>query len=180
MTPNTLKAYIVALSFEPPGPLHVHTWIAPDAPSAVALATVHFMRHAPPTENLMACLTIEMPADQLRHQLRAVEGKLPDSGNAQVVSLVPKELNVPCRDTEHEWHQGTDGWQACKRCGTFLTPHEPVEKQPLDAADASTFIGHNVDRLWDSQPKYWGHRGNLSGSVYVYDEPFGPPMPPAA
>ena len=150
MTPNTLKAYIVALSFEPPGPLHVNTWIAPDAPSAVALATVHFMRHAPPTENLMACLTIEMPADQLRHLLRAVEGKLPDSGNAQVVSLVP------------------------------MAREEQMEKQPLDAADASTFIGHNVDRLWDSQPKYWGHRGNLSGSVYVYDEPFGPPPPRGA
>jgi len=121
MTPGTLKAYIVALSFEPPGPLHVNTWVAPDAPSAAALATVHFMRQRPTEENLLACLVIEMGAEGLRHLLRTVEGKLPNSGNAEVLSLVPK-------------------------------PSLPCEKPPLDAADASTFTGSNVDRLWKTGP----------------------------
>lgn len=163
MTPGTLKAHIVVLSFEPPGPVHVNTWLAPDAASAAALATVHFMRTSGTEANLMACLTVEMPAEQLRHLLRAVEGKLPDSGNAEVLSLVSnKELS-----------------------------ESPIGKQlrdrALNAADASTFTGRNVDRLWaENRPErlYWGGAARLKwGDEWVYDygEPFGPPAPdPAA
>lgn len=134
MTPGTLRAYIVVLSFEPPGPVHVNTWLALDPACASALATLHFMRTAPTEANLMACIALEMPADQLRHLLRAVEGRLPDSGNAEIVSLVPRETEADVAESLRK-HMG------------------------LDAADASTFTGANVNRMW---------------------EQFGPPMPPGA
>ncbi len=83
-----LHAYVVTLSFGEGGPLHTSSWVAPDAVSATALATLSLMRQAPTEAPLSACLAIEMAPDYLRQALRAIEGKLPESGTADVLSLV--------------------------------------------------------------------------------------------
>ncbi len=91
MTPGTLKAYIVVLSFEAPGPVvNVSTWLAIDAHTASAMAMHQYTHGENATDaNFVACVAPEMPAEMLRHYLRAVEGKLPDSGSAEVLHLVP-------------------------------------------------------------------------------------------
>lgn len=86
---DALKAWSVTLSFAAPGPLRANMLLAPDAASAGAMAMHVFMMNTPTAEPLQAVIAAEIPAETLRHMLRAVEGKLPASGNAQVVSLVP-------------------------------------------------------------------------------------------
>jgi hypothetical protein len=149
-----LKAWIVTLNFGEGGPLHTNIWLAPDAPNAVALCTWDFMTKVRPETPLLCCMAGEIGADQLRHLLRTVEGKLPAGGNAEIVSLVPRDLAA-----ENEENVARAAMQ-----------------RPLDAADASTFIGPNVDRLWAQSLRdtLQSQRGNL------YPEPFGPPMPPGA
>src|SRR5688572_2561285 len=90
MTSPTLHAYVVTLSFGEGGPLHTNIWIAQHVATATALATVAVMQSTPTDKPLLGVIAMEIPAEQLRHLLRAVEGKLPEGGNAEVLSLVPK------------------------------------------------------------------------------------------
>lgn len=84
---NPTKAWGVTLSFAPPGPIHSGILLAPDATSATALSMHLLMMQQPTTEPLMAVVCQEIPAETLRNLLRAVEGKLPAGGNAEIVSL---------------------------------------------------------------------------------------------
>jgi hypothetical protein len=173
MTEPSLHAYVVVLSFELPGPLHVNSILAPDAASASALAMLMLMRNAPTDAPLLGCLCVEQPVEQLRHLLRAVETGKPQG---EVVSLVPKlrEEDAPTHDQrvaeilrqdpescEHEWLDGR-----CARCDSMRIPYQYAEKRPLDAADAATFTGPKVSHLWES--------------LRPHPEPFGPPAPGAA
>jgi hypothetical protein len=90
-----LHAYVVTLSFNEGGPLHTHVVVAPNVVNATALATVALMQQTPITAPLLSCLAFELEADHLRHLLRAVEGKLPASGTADVLSLVPNKTENP-------------------------------------------------------------------------------------
>ena len=88
-----LHAYVVTLSFED-GPTHTSVMIAPDATIAAVLATLRLTQKTPVTTALIACFAYELVPDQLRHLLRAVEGHLPASGTADVLSLVPKHIEA--------------------------------------------------------------------------------------
>jgi len=88
--PPTLKPYIVVLSFGEGGPLYANALLAPNAESAMAMFSVMTMREFSPPQLLMGCMTVELQPDFLRAALRAVEGKLPPGGEAQVLSLVPQ------------------------------------------------------------------------------------------
>ena len=155
MTPGTLKAYIVVLSFEAPPSVNVSTWVAPDAHSASALAMRQLMLGENATDSNFMCVTVEMPADMLRYYLRAVEGKLPDSGNAEVLHLVPSSQydqlrQVPASEL-FAWERGG----------------QPLDEMPWV-----------IDTIgWSkSKPKYWGH-DRYCGAIWIYDEQFGPPNP---
>jgi hypothetical protein len=88
-----LHAYIVTLSFEG-GPLHTNTVLAQNQVIATCLTTTGLMQRTPVTTPLIGCFCVELGADYLRHLLRAVEGKLPAGGTADVVSLVPKPAEM--------------------------------------------------------------------------------------
>ena len=88
--PPTLKPYIVVLSFGEGGPLYANALLAPNAESAMAMFSVMTMREFSPPQLLVGCMTVELQPDFLRAALRAVEGKLPPGGEAQIVSLVPQ------------------------------------------------------------------------------------------
>ena len=200
MIPGTLKAYIVVLSFEAPGPVvNVSTWTAPDAHTASALAMRQLMLGESATDaNLVACVAPEMPAEMLRHYLRAAEGKLPDGGNAEVLHLVPPN------GEESDFFNGVRGGQpldayhsgeALRQVPPGATPvaEMPWTKLPLCGEDEHEWEDGACKRcgsfttkyqyaeskplpgLQQSPPVYWGHRSH--GAVWVYDEQFGPPNP---
>lgn len=70
-----MRSFVVVLNFDPPGPLNVGSWIAPDEVSAVALATVSVMRQNTIETELQSVLVIEETAEMLRTRLHAIEGK---------------------------------------------------------------------------------------------------------
>ncbi len=92
---HPMRAWSVTLSFVPPGPLHSAMLLAPEREGAVALAVLHLMQKTPTDAQLHAVLVDELPVEMLRHMLRAVEGRLPDSGTAEVMRLVPTAQMEP-------------------------------------------------------------------------------------
>lgn len=163
---DALKAWSVTLSFAAPGPLHANMLLAPDAASVAATAMHVFMMHTPTTEPLQAVIAAEIPAETLRHMLRAVEGKLPASGNAQVVSLVPKtnELKV-CRHFPSYPNCSCDAGS----CVMLCSPANPAGlewQSPLVPGAPQQALAPDDVRLGP-------HRRLSEDRVCV----FGPPMP---
>lgn len=115
MTGPTPRAWSVTLSFTPPGPLHTTLIIAPDRDAALVAATLMLTQDMPAETSLCGVIASEVPAETLRQMLRAVEGRLPESGSAEVMRLVP-EQPMACPPEAHEW----DG-DHCTRCGAYLT-----------------------------------------------------------
>jgi hypothetical protein len=89
MPEMTLKPYMVTLSFAEGGPLFLNALLAPTPEAATAMLATIVMREHTVTQPLMGCMAMELTPEFLRAALRAVEGKLPPDGNAQVISLVP-------------------------------------------------------------------------------------------
>jgi hypothetical protein len=150
----TNRIYSVTLAFTPPGPLHTSLLIAPDEASASAMAMQAVLGSMSIGAPLMAVLAVPVDADVLRRMLRAVEGREP----GEVVSLVPKPPvggNISRQDALD-----------------MVREQRAAEIRALDAADAATFAGPAVDRLWA------GHRRlREEDAICVYGEPIGPPMP---
>ena len=88
MTDFTLKPYVVTLSFGQGGPLFVNALLAPTPEAATGMLAVIVMREHVPPQPLIGCMAMELTPDFLRLALRAVEGKLPPGGQAEVLSLV--------------------------------------------------------------------------------------------
>ena len=86
-----LHAYVVTLNFGENAPLTTSIWVAQDQANAVALCTWNFLHAHPVATPLICCIVSEISAERLRHLLRAVEGKLPAGGTADIVSLVRAE-----------------------------------------------------------------------------------------
>ena len=87
-----LKPYVVTLSFADGGPLFLNAVLAPSAEAATALFAIMTMQQHNLQQPLMGCAAMELTPEFLQASLRAVEGKLPPNGEAQVLSLVPGGL----------------------------------------------------------------------------------------
>lgn len=88
MTEPSPRAWMVTLSFAPPGPLHTTLIIAPDRDAALVAATLMLTQDMPAETSLCGVIVAEVPAETLRQMLRAVEGRLPEGGTANVMRLV--------------------------------------------------------------------------------------------
>lgn len=85
-----LHPYAVALTFADGGPMFVSAVIAPTSEAASAIFTTLVMQANTIPQPLSGCAVTPLNPDFLRAALRAVEGKLPPDGEAQVLSLVPQ------------------------------------------------------------------------------------------
>jgi hypothetical protein len=122
-----LHAYAVTLNFGEGGPLTTAVLLTPDAASASALAMLNMLRQAPKpiTEDLLSVLAVELQPEFLRHLLRAVEGRLPASGTADVLSLVPDGAQLP-----ESIHPGPQtGETGLKNPWPGLDPYKSAESQ---------------------------------------------------
>ncbi len=107
MTAPALHAYVVTLCFagaEQNGPVHTSVILAPDQTAAAALVMHTLMREQPTELPLTCCIATQIEAAYLRHLLRAVEGKLPENGTAEVLSLVQKP--APAEDDPRKFLSG--------------------------------------------------------------------------
>src|SRR5260221_8123116 len=94
-----LHLYAVALVFgERSGLLSCNTVLAPNPESAAALWMKETLRITPTDETLAAVQVTPVAPEFLRTALRAIKGRLPPGGEAQVLSLVPRQAIV--RDPE--------------------------------------------------------------------------------
>src|SRR5712691_7739933 len=94
MTSPEIHPYIVTLVFRD-GPITTRTIFAPGPSEARALVAIQIVREINPPEALAGLVVFELQADWLRAALRAAEGKMPASGEAQILSLVPQQPASP-------------------------------------------------------------------------------------
>ena len=180
MIPGTLKAYIVVLAFEVPGPTNVSTWLAPDAHSASALAMHQCMSGENATDaNLVACVVTEMPADMLRHYLRAIEGKLPDSGNAEVLHLVPATQfdatdasTFTGRSVDDLWRKRAQGASRCAHGNLLGVPCLPCDRALADSPGSVTQVLPGATPVAEMP---WAMAAAEMIRTFDWGEQFGPP-----
>lgn len=86
-----MTPFIVAVVFgsSPESELHINAVIAPTSEAAAALLALEVRQHTGTEKSLTAVAVMELDRPFLETALRATQGELPETGTAQVVSLVP-------------------------------------------------------------------------------------------
>lgn len=112
-----MKPYIVALLFgaPPEGKLAINAIVAPSPEMAVAMT----MQAAGELEIPLSTVSCqELSAEFLEHAWRAIQGKLPENGTADVVKLVG-------RPTCMSYIPKSFDTGICRNCGKDATAHLP-------------------------------------------------------
>lgn len=101
-----MAAYAVSLNFAG-GPLILNMTLAESPEAAVATVTAQAIQQLQIKEPLQGVAIVPIPADWLDFAVRAVKGKLPEGGNAQVLQLVP-----PPPTAEIRANSAVDAWRS--------------------------------------------------------------------